>query len=898
MPDWKQIVRAQLTPLQLVPERELEIVEELALHLEAAHETALAKGLSEEAARVQALAQITDWPLLESELARAEAPAHRLNWAQAAEPWIEQKGGMRMETLWQDLRYGARMLLKQPGFTLIAVLTLALGIGANTAIFSLMNAVLLRPLPFPEPGRLAQVWNSNLEKGFTTFAITVRDYVNWRQRSQVFEQLAAYRHWTFTLTGGGEPEQLPGNHVSASFFATFGVSPLLGRAFLPTEEQPGGPPVVVLSHSLWQRRFGAESGVINQTVTLDGKVYTVVGVMPGGFAFPLRSKPAELWTPLVFQPAELERGGHNLQVLGRLKPGFTLKQAQAELGDLSRQLEAGRSPERGLRFDARVISLSEAVAGDVQSILLLLLGAVGCVLLIACANVANLLLARAATRYRELAVRRALGASRRRLIAQLLTESALLSFLGGALGLVLAWLSLDLLVALSPVNLPRAEQARIDGGVLVFTLCLSLCTSLLFGLAPAWQAARVNLNDALKEGARQTTNSRGGSRFRQLLVVTEMALALVLLIGASLLLRSFARLYGVDSGLNTQNVLTATLSLNSSQYQGLPGRIVFMRELLEHLRALPEVQAAGLTSDLPLRGSAVTESFSIAGRPTPEAKPQAGWYTASAGYFRAFSVPLLRGRDFTEQDAETAPRVVIINQTLAQRFWPAGDAVGQYLKIDNDLPREIVGVVGDTKHLALDKETMPEMYVPYAQARYLMSVQLVVRTVADPLRLADALGRQVLALNPNQPVSQIKTMAQYLSEGVALPRFRSVLLGLFGALALALAIIGLYGLMSYTVTQRTHELGIRLALGAQAGDVLKLILRQGLKLALMGAALGLLAAFALTRLIEKLLFGVSATDPLTFAVIPLLLVGVALLACWVPARRAAQVDPLIALRCE
>jgi len=375
-------------------------------------------------------------------------------------------------------------------------------------------------------------------------------------------------------------------------------------------------------------------------------------------------------------------------------------------------------------------------------------------------------------------------------------------------------------------------------------------------------------------------------------------MALVLLICASLLLQSFARLYRVDSGINTQNVLTAALSLNSSQYQDTPGRIIFTRELLERVRALPEAQAAGLTSDLPLRGSAITESFTIEGRPVPEARHQAGWYTASASYFRALGVPLLRGRDFTEQDAETSPRVVIINQTLARRFWPAGEAVGQHIKIANDLPREIIGVVGDTKHLGLDKETMPEMYVPYAQARYLMSVQLVVRTIADPLRVADALRRQVLALNPNQPVSQIKTMEQCLSEGVALPRFRSVLLGLFSALALALAVIGLYGVMSYTVTQRTHELGVRLALGAQAADVLKLILKQGLKLALTGIVIGLLTALALTRWIETLLFNVRPTDPLTFTVIALLLLAVALLACWLPARRATKVDPLIALRHE
>src|SRR5215813_2749451 len=894
-PNWKQIVREHLAVLRLPPEREIEIVEELAAHLEATYEDALAAGLSEAEAEARALRSY-DWRLLECELSRTEQPPAVRAMRPSLE-LIERKGGLRMESLIQDLRFGMRMLMKNPGFTLIAVVTLALGIGANTSIFSLVNAVLLRPLPFPEAGRLAQVWNTNLEKGITSFAITVRDYTDWRKRSQAFERLAAYRFWTFTLTGGGEPEQLPGNNVSASFFSTLGVSPLLGRTFLPAEEQPGGAPVVALSHGLWQRRFGGDPGIINQTVMLDGKAYTVVGVMPAGFAFPIRTKPAELWTPLVFQPAELERGGNNLQVLGRLKPSLALKQAQAELSDLSRQLEAGR-PTSGLRFDVRVISLAQAVAGDVQSVLLLLLGAVGCVLLIACANVANLLLARAATRYREIAVRRALGASRGRLTAQLLTESALLSLLGGTLGLALAWFSLDLLVTLSPINLPRAEQARIDGWVLAFTFCLSLFTSLLFGLAPALQSARVNLNDALKEGARHGANSRSGSRLRRLLVVTEIAMALVLLICASLLLQSFARLYRVDSGINTQNVLTAALSLNSSQYQDTPGRIIFTRELLERVRALPEAQAAGLTSDLPLRGSAITESFTIEGRPAPEARHQAGWYTASASYFRALGVPLLRGRDFTEQDAETSPRVVIINQTLARRFWPAGEAVGQHIKIANDLPREIIGVVGDTKHLGLDKETMPEMYVPYAQARYLMSVQLVVRTIADPLRVADALRRQVLALNPNQPVSQIKTMEQCLSEGVALPRFRSVLLGLFSALALALAVIGLYGVMSYTVTQRTHELGVRLALGAQAADVLKLILKQGLKLALSGIVIGLLTALALTRWIETLLFNVRPTDPLTFTVIALLLLAVALLACWLPARRATKVDPLIALRHE
>ena len=879
--EWFNILMARLRALFRRESVLRDIEEELRIHVEMETETNIKRGMPPEEARAAAMKSFGAM-------------------GRNTERGYDIRGAGWLETLWQDMRYGTRTLLKNPGFTLIAVLTLALGIGANTAIFSLVQAVILRPLPFPEAGRLAQVWNANLERDINHFAIKVRDYEEWRKQSQVFEQLAAYKWWTFTLTGSGEPEQIPGNWVTASFFSTLGVGPLLGRSFLPEEEQPGGPNVVILSYGLWQRRFGGDRNLLNQTITLDSKAFTVVGIMPAGFEFPLQAAKRELWTPLIFQPAELQRGGNNLNVVGRLKPGFKLQQAQTELDALANRLESTQAPSNA-RFSVRVVSLAEEIAGDAKLVLLVLLGAVGCVLLIGCANVTNLRLARAAARHKEIAIRRALGASSRRLLAQLLTEGMLLSLLAGTLGLLLAWSGLGLLVSLSPIDLTRVEQVRIDSWVLAFTLLVSLLTGLLFSLAPAWQATRGDVNVALKDDdARQATASRAGRRIRQALVVSEVALALALLVGAGLLLQSFARLYRVDSGLNTQNVLTASIALSSSQYRGLPQQIAFARALLERLRALPEAQAAGLTSDLPLRGGAITESFTIEGRSavSPNTEHDAGWYTVSSGYFSALGMPLLRGRDFTEQDAETAPRVVVINQAMAQRFWPGEEAVGQRLKIANEQSREVIGVVGDTKHLGLDKETMPEMYVPYAQTRYLMSLQLVVRTTAEPLRLADAVRKQALAVNPNQPVAKIKTMDQYLSEAVAPPRFRSILLGLFGLLALGLAAGGLYGMMSYTVTQRTREIGIRMALGAQARDVHKLVLQQGLNLTLLGVLIGLGGALAFTRLLKNFLFQVGATDPLTFVLIPILLVIVALLACWIPARRATKVDPLIALRCE
>jgi len=810
-----------------------------------------------------------------------------------------------MNTLWQDLRYGARMLLKRPGFTVIAVLTLSLGIGANTAIFSVVNAVLLRPLPYADDERLVMIWGKLPAAGIKRLFVSVPEFIDYRDRTQAFAQVGVYGGSDFTLTGQGEAERLNGAYVSTNLLSLLGVNPAPGRHFLAAESEPARSHVVILSYGLWQRRFGGDSKLVGQEITLNGTNCTVVGIMPPGFQFPYNE--TEIWQPLALTAdsrSENERGSRWLCSVARLKPGVTPEQGQADLEVLASSLrrEHPRFYGENSGWGLQLVSLRKELAGEVREALPILLAVVGCVLLIACANVANLLLARATARQREMAVRAALGAGRWRLIRQLLTESMLLSLAGGGLGMLLALWSNDYLIKLGPKELSSGGPVGIDGRVLVFTSLASLLTAVLFGLAPAWQASKLNLNDALKEGGRSASAGRG--RLRNLLVIGEIAMALTLLVGAGLVLKSFYRLLQVDPGFDPAHVLTLRLALSPAQYPEGKQQRAFYEQVLSRIEALPGVQAAGAVHNLPMSGSGNTRNFSIEGLPDPSLSVD--FYQASPNYFRAMGMHVASGRFFTNHDREDQPRVAIINETLARRFFLDQDPLGKRIKMGNATGPfpwlSIVGVVRDVKQNGLDEETKPALYVPYLQPPLpgwkFQFMFLAVRTQSDPLSLLAALRGTVQALDQNQPVYRVATMEQLLARAVAARKFSLLLLVLFAALALSLSVIGLYSVLAYAVTQRTHELGLRMALGAQTGDVLKLVVKQGMALALVGVAVGLIMAFALTRLMRSLLFGVGPTDPLTFSVIAVLLTCVALLACYLPARRATKVDPMIALRYE
>ncbi len=813
-----------------------------------------------------------------------------------------------MNAFWQDLRYGARMLLKNPGFALIAVLTLALSIGANTAIFSVVNAVLLRPLPFPHPEQLFTLWERNPKLGYEQNPPAAGNYVDWRAQNRVFAEMAIYNSRKFTLAQADQPERLAGAAVSASLFDVLGISPLLGRAFLPAEEQAGREQVALIGHSLWQRRFGADPHLVGKTIVLDSRNYTVVGVMPEGFQFPggtgsfqryAPPPPAELWVPLALTADDLnQRSAHFLSAIGRLKPGISLAQAGAEMNTIQHRLEQ-QYPTQFFGSHVKLVPLSEQASGAVRRSLLVLWGTVGFVLLIGCANVANLLLARAASRKKEMAVRAALGASRLRVIRQLLTESLLLAVAGGVGGILLAAWGVAALSAIIPTSFPRREGIAIDYWVLGFTLLVSVVTGVIFGLVPALQAAKTELTEALKEGGRSAAEGGSRNRVRSLLVVAETALALVLLIGAALMTQSFLRLQRVNPGFRTDHVLTMELALPPVRYVRAQ-RVAFFQQLIERSRSVPGVQAVAASRQLPLTGDSFNYAFSAEGRqPLPGESPSADVRFVTPGYFSVLGIPLVKGRTFSESDGPDAPSVIVINEALARRYFPNEDPIGKRARLGiNNFTGNIIGVVGDVKHMGLDAAVHEEVYTPYAQTPFWTDMTLSVRTSGDPLSVAAAMRDVIKGLDNALPVSRQRTLETIAAESVAQPRFRTLLLGLFGLAALLLASVGIYGVMSYAVVQRTHELGVRVALGAQTADVLRLVIGQGIKLVLSGVALGVLASFGLTRLMEGLLFEVSATDPVTFAGIALLLNGVALLACWIPARRATKVDPMIALRCE
>ena len=814
-----------------------------------------------------------------------------------------------MENLIQDIRYGLRMLLKSPGVSIVATIALALGIGANTAIFSVVNAVLLRPLPFPDSDRLMSVWETDYQRGQTRGSSSYLNFVDWRDQNHVFEHMSSFHDSDFIMTGRGEPARLQGAVVNANLFTLLGVAPVLGRGFLPDEDKPNeNGRVVVLGQSLFQKRFNSDASIVNQPVTLDGKSYTVIGVMPGSFEFPIQNEPVDLWTTVAVDasgesPITNQRGAHYMQVIARLKPNVTKEQAQAEMTTIAARLEK-QYPDTNSRKGIMVEPTLNGLVGDVRPALLILLGAVGCVLLIACANVANLLLARAMVRHKEMAIRSALGASRSRVLRQLLTESVLLALAGGSLGLVLAvWWS-DVLIALGKSDIPRAMQVGLDWRVLGFTLALSLLTGIVFGLVPALHSSKPQLTESLKEGGRGSSEGARRNRVRNTLVVTELAIAVVLLVGAGLLIQSLWRLRQVSPGFNAQNVLTFSLAVPEVKYP-TEKQSQFFSDLTTRISSLPGVQSSSCILPLPLSGDRFSLSFEQEGKPIAKGdQPSADFFNIGIGYFRAMGIPLLKGRDFDDRDRHKSTQVIIVSDTFARRFFPDEDPIGKHIKpgistFDNEKPsmREIVGVVGDVRNRSLSTEPRPAFYVPQTQTPF-SQMTVVVRTIGDPHSLMTAINKEVASSDPDLPVFSVKTLEEYMSASVAAPRFNTTLLTLFASVALILTIVGLYGVMSYSVAQRTNEIGIRMALGAQTRDVLRLIVGQGFKLVLIGLAIGLVGALALSRLLASLLFGVGAKDPLTFAAVAVVLGTIGVLACYLPARRAARVDPLVALRYE
>ncbi|MGB7922912.1 MAG: ABC transporter permease [Pyrinomonadaceae bacterium] len=800
-----------------------------------------------------------------------------------------------IETILQDIRFALRMMLKNPSFTVIAILALALGIGANSAIFSVVNAVLLRQLPFENPKQLVMMWGEDRREGLNRRVFSTGEFDLYKKQQQAFTQIAAMDTESYNLAGGDQPERVQGARVSADLFPLLGVKMFSGRALLANEETQGSDRVAVLNHGFWQRRFGSDPNLINQSIILNGESYTVVGILPPEFELP--RVDADVWVPLSVSPQQVTFENNSFYVIGRLKPGLTPKRAQASLNSIARQIEQDH-PESNTGIGVYLVPLNQEAVGDIRPALLILLSAVSFVLLIACANVANLLLARATARRREIAVRIALGASRRRLIRQLVTESLLLSLIGGGLGLLLALWGKQLLASRIPEFITRVKEITIDYRVLGFTLLISLLTGIIFGLIPALQASRPDLNEALKDGGQSLGGGARRNRIGEILVVTEVALALVLLIGAGLMIRSFMRLQQVDPGFDPRNVLTMRLTLPASKYQANQ-QGAFYRQVMERVKALPGVQYVAVTNSLPLSGLDDETNFMIEGRTVASAAevPVVSFRMVSPDYFRAMGISVRKGRYFDEPDIKNAR--IIINETMARRFWPDEEPLEKRIKLGG--PEEpgpwlpVVGVVGDVKQFGLRGKDRATIYITLLEQP---SVSLVVRTAVPPLNLAPAIRNEVLAVDKDQPVYNIRAMEQVVQRSFTQPRLIANLLAVFAALSLMLAAVGIYGVMSYYVSQRTHEIGIRMALGAQPQDVLKMVLRQGLRLTLIGVGVGLLTALALARVISSLLYGVSFIDPPTYLIFPLLLGGVALLASYIPAHRATKVDPLLAIRYE
>ena len=808
-----------------------------------------------------------------------------------------------METLLKDIRYGVRGLWKRPGFTVVAVLTLALGIGANTAIFSVVNAVLLRPLQFRDPDRLVIIWEDAGFLGFPRNTPAPANYVDWKNQSQSFEDVAATVEQTFNLTGDGNPERVAAYAVTANFFPLFGVPPAVGRGFTPDDDRPGAHKVAVLSHELWQTRYGSDSQIINRDIQLDGEKYTVVGVMPAGFQF--FESDVRLWVPAAFTAEQLaSRGNHYLKVVARMKAGVTLKQAQADISAVMARIAKDHPDETfNGKVGALVMPLREEYTGDVRGSLFVLLVAVAFVLLIACANVAGLLLARAVGRRREIALRVALGASRTRVVRQLLTESLLLSAAAGILGSVLAYFSFAFLQKLIPEQMALLTTLKLDTRILVFTLGLSIVTGIVFGLVPALQSAKVDLNNALKQSTRVTSSGR----LRSALIVFEVALSIVLLVGAGLLIQTLFRLFNQYDVLKPEQVLTVRTVLPRAKYKELPQRIGFYEQVLDRVEHLPGVISAGYSTSIPLIWKGGTSGFFPEGikDPLPGMAYDANHREVTANYLQTMNIALREGRYFTDHDNEKSMPVAIINETMARQYWPGQNALGRRFKLgdpaDNVPWIQIIGIVADVRQMGLDEPVKAEMYFPYQQQTqydFYNPRDLAIRTSGDTTSFVGAVRQIVHEVDPDQPVSNVATMADVLGVEAAQRRMGMIMLVAFAGLALLLASLGIYGVLAYFVTQHTNEIGVRMAVGASPLNILALVLRKGMGLTLLGVGIGLAASFVLTRLMSSLLFGVKASDPITFVSVPLVLAVVALIACLIPARRAMKVDPMIALRYE
>jgi putative ABC transport system permease protein len=918
MPEWKAEIISRLSGLNLEPAREAEIVEELAQHLEDRYEELLGGGAAQEEARRGALAELDGNQMLSREIGRVERVIEYDPVVFGAAVSHDKRRSI-MGDLLQDTRYGLRMLRKNPGFTAIAVLTLALGIGANTAIFSVLYGVLLKPLPYSDPDRVVSIWQATPSSGFLQLGMSEPQLLKLRTEGRSFDEVGGYLLRRVTVAGNEGSERVMAAIMTAGVLDTLGVRPAAGRAFSLEDESPGSQRVVILSHAIWQSRFGGDASVLGQTVRMNDNIYTVVGVMPADFRLPedfAGGEAVQYYAPLRFNTAQLNWGSYYMRPIARLGPGVEPEQAYAEISTIYARLRE-EHPAGALTdpaYSLRIQRLHDDMVSNVRLALWVLVGAVAVVLLIACANVSSLLLARAAARQKEIAVRAALGANRQRLVRQLLTESFLIALLGGGIGVALAAWGLRAIVNLNLDNVPRLGEVTLNLPVLLFTLGVCLLSAILFGLVPALQTLRIDLNSSLREEGRGVSGNRGRNRIHRVLVVSEVALAVVLVISAGLLLRSFNRMLRIDPGFNVENMLTVSLNLPAARYQDSAQVRAFYDQLIERVGRLPGVISASASSGLPLTDASGDTVFQIEGRAAADAALPPGqsaeghvyYWQVAPGYFKTMGVALERGRGLQDSDDGNSRPVTVINKTLARKYWPNDDPVGKHIRLywnATDLSpwAEVVGVVNDVPLRQLSEEPLPEAYFSLAQGQQMCGwmatgMSLVIRTDFDPLALSGAVRREAQALDPSVPVFGVRTIEQVLSRTVAQPRFNLILLGLFASVALLLAAVGIYGILANTVRARTHEIGIRLALGASRNDIFRLVIGQGMLLTVAGVALGLGAAFALTRYLESLLYGVKPTDPLTFGVVAFLLAGVACLACYLPARRAMRVDPMVALR--